>query len=96
MDPSGKSLEVKNKTETKTVKFSKLLLATGGDPRKLPVPGADLNHVHYLRYVCILITCFKNGIQLCYFMFYGNNNGASCFSLCNDSIFCNPVGEVFT
>ncbi len=33
------------------VGYTKLLLATGSSPRRLPAPGADLDGVHYLRTV---------------------------------------------
>ena len=32
-----------------TIAYEKLLLATGGRPRKLSIPGSDLKGIHYLR-----------------------------------------------
>jgi 3-phenylpropionate/trans-cinnamate dioxygenase ferredoxin reductase component len=34
-----------------TLEFDRLLLTTGSEPRRLPVPGSDLDGVHYLRTV---------------------------------------------
>jgi 3-phenylpropionate/trans-cinnamate dioxygenase ferredoxin reductase subunit len=50
---SVKRLDVKNKTiffaDGTSLKYAKLGLATGSFPRPIPVPGADLKSVHYLR-----------------------------------------------
>lgn len=46
-------LDVKEKTlslgDGTALRYEKLLLATGGQPRHLPLPGADLPGIHYLR-----------------------------------------------
>jgi NADPH-dependent 2,4-dienoyl-CoA reductase/sulfur reductase-like enzyme/nitrite reductase/ring-hydroxylating ferredoxin subunit len=36
-------------TDNKKLKFDRLLMATGGRPRKLNVPGSDLKNIHVLR-----------------------------------------------
>ena len=46
LDPRAKQVTLGNGA---AVKFDKLLLATGAEPVKLDLPGADANHVHTLR-----------------------------------------------
>ncbi len=46
LDVSGRTLEVEGHG---TLPFDALLLATGAEPVRLPLPGGDLPHVHYLR-----------------------------------------------
>ncbi|WP_102143780.1 NAD(P)/FAD-dependent oxidoreductase [Mycobacterium hubeiense] len=46
IDPKAHTVSLPDDT---TVAYDKLLLATGSDPRRLPVPGADAAGVHYLR-----------------------------------------------
>ena len=46
LDPAGHRVELDS---GETLDYSKLLLATGSSARRIPVPGADLDGVRYLR-----------------------------------------------
>jgi 3-phenylpropionate/trans-cinnamate dioxygenase ferredoxin reductase subunit len=46
IDPSGHTVAL---PDGSTVRYDKLLLATGSRPRRPPIPGADADGVHYLR-----------------------------------------------
>ena len=46
IDVSGRALLLESGTR---LPFGALLIATGADPVRLPIPGADDPHVHYLR-----------------------------------------------
>lgn len=66
-----KSLNPKEHTLTletgETVSFDRLLLATGGIPRRLPIPGADLKNVYTLRHQADadkLIEHAQEGVQV--------------------------------
>jgi 3-phenylpropionate/trans-cinnamate dioxygenase ferredoxin reductase subunit len=46
VDPNGHTVSL---PDGSTVRYDKLLLATGSRPRRPPIPGADAPNVHYLR-----------------------------------------------
>ncbi|NGO49011.1 NAD(P)/FAD-dependent oxidoreductase [Streptomyces ureilyticus] len=46
IDPAGHEVTL---ADGSRIGYAKLLLTTGSSPRRLPVPGADLEGVHYLR-----------------------------------------------
>ncbi|MGW6565873.1 NAD(P)/FAD-dependent oxidoreductase [Streptomyces sp. NPDC054975] len=46
IDPAGHEVAL---ADGSRLGYAKLLLTTGSSPRRLPVPGADLEGVHYLR-----------------------------------------------
>jgi len=46
LDPASKTVSLKDGSQ---IRFEKALLATGGRPVRLKIPGADLSGVHYLR-----------------------------------------------
>ena len=46
LDPGARRLDLADGTD---VGYDRLLLATGAVPRRPPIPGADLDHVHVLR-----------------------------------------------
>jgi 3-phenylpropionate/trans-cinnamate dioxygenase ferredoxin reductase component len=52
---TAKTVDAKNRTVTadngRTYRYEKLLLATGGAPRVLPIPGGDLQGIYYYRYL---------------------------------------------
>ena len=46
LDPAARTVALSNRQE---VSFGKALLATGANVKRLPVPGAELQGIHYLR-----------------------------------------------
>ncbi len=46
IDPGASKITLQDGTE---ISYDKVLLTTGSEPRRIPVPGADLDGIHYLR-----------------------------------------------
>jgi 3-phenylpropionate/trans-cinnamate dioxygenase ferredoxin reductase component len=46
LDPHGKKITL---DDGQTLSYDKLLLTTGAEPRRLSIPGAELDGIHYLR-----------------------------------------------
>jgi 3-phenylpropionate/trans-cinnamate dioxygenase ferredoxin reductase subunit len=64
LDPAAKTLTLDNGT---SVSYDKLVLATGSRVRELPIPGHELNGVHYLRSIADvekIQPAFKEGARL--------------------------------
>jgi 3-phenylpropionate/trans-cinnamate dioxygenase ferredoxin reductase component len=59
ISPADHSLTLEN---GETVPYDKLMIATGGRARPLPVPGADLDGVHYLRAIADTVA-IREGIS---------------------------------
>jgi 3-phenylpropionate/trans-cinnamate dioxygenase ferredoxin reductase subunit len=48
IEPAASRVQLSN---GETLEFDRLLITTGSEPRRLPLPGTDLDGVHYLRTV---------------------------------------------